>query len=60
MIATGTSADNTQSVAVLTFVEGNTFTTIEFEGPLNDPAPIDLVTEYGKMQAGAIAAALSA
>lgn len=60
MIAIGNSPDNTRSLAVLTFTEGNTFTTIEFEGPINDPAPIDIVTDYGKMQAGAIQTAMSA
>jgi hypothetical protein len=58
-IATGTSPDNTRSIAVLTFTEGNTFTTIEFEGAVNDPVPPDLVTDYGKMQAAAIQDALS-
>ncbi|WP_234787756.1 hypothetical protein [Mycolicibacterium novocastrense] len=53
-MVTGTSRDGTESVAVLTFTEGNTATTIEFEGPANDPAPADLVTELGQKQAAAI------
>ncbi|UUO02433.1 hypothetical protein M4D79_02725 [Mycolicibacterium novocastrense] len=53
-MVTGTSLDGTESVAVLTFTEGNTATTIEFEGPANDPAPADLVTELGQKQAAAI------
>lgn len=53
-MVTGTSPDGTESVAVLTFTEGNTATTIEFEGPANDPAPADLVTELGQKQAAAI------
>lgn len=59
-ITTGTSPDNSRSIAVLTFTEGNTFTTIEFEGAVTDPVPPDLVIDYGKVQAGAIADALSA
>lgn len=53
-MVTGTSPDGTESVAVLTFTEGNTAATIEFEGPANDPAPADLVTELGQKQADAI------
>ncbi len=60
MITSGTSLDNTRSISALTFTEGNTFTTIEFEGALTDPVPNDLVIDYGRMQAGAIQAALSA
>jgi hypothetical protein len=60
MILTGSSPDRTQSVAVLTFTEGDAFTTIEFEGPPNDPAPVDLVTEYGQRQATAIRDGLAA
>ncbi|MDA2891448.1 hypothetical protein PDG61_11045 [Mycolicibacterium sp. BiH015] len=59
-IISGTSLDNARSVSVLTFTEGNTFTTIEFEGAVADPVPADLVIDYGRMQAGAIQAALSA
>lgn len=58
MIATGTTVDNTRSLAILTFTEGNTFTTIEFEGPTNDPAPVDLMIDYGQSQAAAINAAM--
>lgn len=57
MIATGTNPDNTRSVAILTFTEGNTFTTIEFEGPTNDAAPVDLIIDYGQKQAAAIISA---
>ncbi|OAN33907.1 hypothetical protein A4X20_27345 [Mycolicibacterium iranicum] len=59
-ITSGTSLDNTRSISVLTFTEGNTFTTIEFEGAVTDPVPTDLVIDYGRMQAGAIQSALSA
>jgi hypothetical protein len=58
-IVSGTSPDDAKSVAVLTFTEGSAFTTIEFEGPPNDPVPVDLVTEYGQHQATAIRDALS-
>lgn len=60
MILTGSSPERTRSVAVLTFTEGDAFTTIEFEGPSNDPAPVDLITEYGQRQATAIRDALAA
>ena len=53
-LVTGTSPDGTESVTVLTFTEGNTATTIEFDGPPNDPAPADLVIELGQKQAAAI------
>lgn len=50
----GTSPDGTESVTVLTFAEGNTATTIEFDGPPNDPVPADMVIELGQKQATAI------
>ena len=53
-LVTGTSPDGTEAVAVLTFTEGNTATTIEFDGPPNDPAPTDMVVELGQKQAAAI------
>jgi hypothetical protein len=58
-IVSGSSPDRTQSITVLTFTQGNAFTTIEFEGPSNDPVPIDLATEYGQRQDTAIRDALS-
>jgi hypothetical protein len=58
-IVAGVSPDRTQSVTVLTFTQGDAFTTIEFEGPANDPVPLELVTEYGQRQATAITNALS-
>ncbi|MDG4663211.1 hypothetical protein [Mycobacterium sp. 236(2023)] len=60
MITSGTSLDNSRSISALTFTEGNTVTTIEFEGAPTDPVPPDLVIDYGRMQASAIQAALSA
>jgi len=59
-IVSGSSPDGSKSVAVLTFTEGDAFATIEFEGPANDAAPVDLVTEYGQKQATAIRDALAA
>lgn len=53
-LVSGTSPDGVQSVSVLTFTEGNAATTIEFDGPPNDPAPADMVTELGQKQDAAI------
>lgn len=46
----GMSPDGSKSVTVLTFTEGNAAAMIEFDGPPNDPAPADLVAEFGKKQ----------
>jgi len=53
-MVSGTSPDGTESVTVLTFTQGNAATTIEFDGPINDPAPADLVVEFGQKQDTAI------
>ena len=53
-MVTGTSPDGTEAVAVLTFTEGSAATTIEFDGPPNDPAPADLILELGERQAAKI------
>ncbi|WP_006243830.1 hypothetical protein [Mycolicibacterium tusciae] len=53
-MVTGTSPDGTESVTVLSFTEGNVATTIEFEGPANDPVPPDFATELGQKQVTAI------
>ena len=53
-LVTGTSPDGTESTAILTFTEGGTATTIEFDGPPNDPVPADMVVELGQKQATAI------
>src|SRR5689334_20079493 len=47
---TGLSPDGSKSVTILSFAEGNTATTIEFDGTAKDPAPSDLVVELGKKQ----------
>jgi hypothetical protein len=46
----GMSPDGSKSVTVLSFVQGNTATTIEFDGAPKDPAPADLVLELGQKQ----------
>jgi hypothetical protein len=51
---TGMSPDGSKSVTVLSFAEGNTATTIEFDGAAKDPAPSDLVLELGRKQDTAI------
>ncbi len=51
---TGMSPDGSKSVTVLSFGEGNTATTIEFDGAPKDPVPPDLVLELGKKQDTAI------
>jgi hypothetical protein len=58
-VVSGLSPDRTTSISALTFTQGNAFTTIEFEGPPNDPVPLDLVTEYGERQDTAMRNALS-
>src|SRR4051812_13038846 len=47
---TGMSPDGSKSVTVLSFAEGNTATTLEFDGAAKDPAPSDLVLELGHKQ----------
>src|SRR4029450_6373783 len=51
---TGTSPDGSKSVTVLSFAEGNTAATLEFDGASTDPAPSDLVLELGRKQDTAI------
>ena len=53
-MVSGKSPDGTESVTVLTFTQGNAATTIEFDGPPNDPAPVDLVVDLGQKQDTAI------
>jgi hypothetical protein len=50
----GMSTDGSKSVTVLSFGQGNTATTIEFDGAPKDPAPADLVLELGRKQDTAI------
>jgi hypothetical protein len=58
-IVSGSSPDGSKSISVLTFTQGNAATTIEFDGPRNDPAPVDMVTDFGQQQANALRNALS-
>jgi hypothetical protein len=53
-LVSGTSPDGVQSVSVLTFTEGNAATTIEFDGPPNDPVPHDMAVDLGQKQDAAI------
>ena len=53
-IITGSSPDGSKSVSVLQFAEGNAVTTMEFDGSKSDPAPVDLITEFGQKQDAAI------
>jgi hypothetical protein len=52
-VVSGTSADG-QSVSLLLFTEGDTATTVEFEGAANDPVPSDLAIQFGQRQDTAI------
>ena len=53
-LVSGMTLNGTQSTSVLTFNQGNVATTIEFDGPANDPAPEDFVIDLGKKQDTAI------
>jgi hypothetical protein len=52
-LVAGTGA-NGGSTTVLTFTQGNVATTIEFDGPANDPAPDEFVIDLGQKQDTAI------
>lgn len=58
-VVTGLSPDGTKSVSVLLFAQGNAAGSIEFEGPSNDPVPVDMVVDYGQKQDAAISDALA-
>jgi hypothetical protein len=53
-VLTGMSPDGSKSVTILSFAEGNTAATIEFDGAPKDPVPSDLVLELGQKQDTAI------
>jgi hypothetical protein len=57
-LVTGTSPDGNKSVGVLLFSEGNAAVQVQFDGPANDPVPVDVATQYGQDQDGAIKAQL--
>jgi hypothetical protein len=46
--------NGSNSMRVLLFTEGNAATTIQFEGPANDPVPADMAIEFGKRQDAAL------
>lgn len=58
IIVSGTSPDGLQAVSVLLFTRGTTAAEIEFTGSPNDPAPQDLIVNYGQRQDDAIKAQL--
>ena len=49
-VLTGMSPDGSKSVTILWFAEGNTATTVEFDGAPKDPVPPDLALELGQKQ----------
>ena len=51
---TGNSPDGSKGVAILLFTEGKAFVTLEFDGPANDIAPPDFVTDVGQKQDAAV------
>ncbi|MEI6252961.1 MAG: hypothetical protein WCP30_09170 [Mycobacteriaceae bacterium] len=50
----GNSPDGSKSVTVLLFTEGKAFTTLEFDGPPDQPAPPDFVIDVAQKQHAAI------
>ncbi len=46
----GTSADGSQALGLLTFTEGNAAAAIAFAGPANDPPDATLATDLGQAQ----------
>jgi hypothetical protein len=46
----GTSADGSQALGLLTFTQGNAASSIAFTGPANDPPDATLATELGQAQ----------
>lgn len=47
---TGTSADGSQALGLLTFTRGNVAASIAFAGPANDPADLQLAVDLGQAQ----------
>jgi hypothetical protein len=50
----GTSADGSQALGLLTFTQGNAASSIAFSGPANDPPDATLATELGQAQVALI------
>jgi len=59
-VVSGMSPDGSNAVSVLTFTEANAAATVEFDGPPKDPAPADVINDFGQKQDSAIKAWLSA
>lgn len=53
-VTSGSTPGGAQSISVLLFTQGNAMAQVEFTGSPEDPAPTDLVVEYGQQQANAI------
>ena len=51
---TGLSPNGSQSVGVLMFTRGNAAVDVQFNGPVADPVPADLATQYGQDQVAAL------
>jgi hypothetical protein len=52
--ASGNSPDGSKGVTMVLFTEGKVFTTLEFDGPADTPAPPDFVTDTAQKQDTAI------
>jgi hypothetical protein len=55
----GASPDGSKAVTIVRFTEGNALTTLEFNGPANDPVPPEMVLEVAQKQDTAIKNGLS-
>lgn len=58
VMVAGTSPDGTKAVTVLLFVEGNAFTTLEFDSGVSDPVPPEFVLDVAGKQDAKIKAGL--
>ena len=59
-IGTATKHDGPVSKAMVMFVEGKVFADLEFESPLNDPVPQDVVLDVARKQNAAIKSGMPA
>ncbi|WP_163750998.1 hypothetical protein [Mycolicibacterium helvum] len=59
-LISGKTPDGTKSLSVLYFTQGNAASALEFTGPVGDPVPLDLVTDFGKQQDALIKSQLGA
>ncbi|MCP9271804.1 hypothetical protein [Mycolicibacterium arenosum] len=58
VMVAGTSPDGSKEVTVLLFVEGNAFTTLEFDSIAGDPVPPEFVLDVAGKQDAKIASSL--